>query len=74
MLVWVEGRGGGFDPFSTLYEEMKGNGQVLVDTDLPSFVLEDFVRTVVCALVVLLMAWEKEMMEEVDRVALLRTL
>ena len=66
MVVWVEERGGGFDPLSTLYQGMKGNGRVLVDTDLPSLVLEDFVQRVVYALVVLLMAWEKEMMEGVD--------
>jgi hypothetical protein len=35
---------------------MKGNGRALVDTDLLGFMLEDFIRRVVCALVVLLIA------------------
>jgi len=60
------GEGWDFNPFSTLYQEMKGNGRAQVDTDLLSFMLEDFIRRVVCALVVLLIAWEKEIMEGVD--------
>lgn len=61
-----QGEGWVYNPFSTLYQEMKGNGRALVDIDLPGFALEDFVRRVVCALVVLLVAWEKEIMEEAD--------
>lgn len=60
------GEGWDFNPFSTLYQEMKGSGRTLVDTDLLGFLLEDFTQRVVCALVVLLIVWEKEIMEKVD--------
>lgn len=66
MLAWVEVMEGGFDPLTTLYQEIKGNRRILVEADLPRTVLEDFVRKVVCVLVVLAAGWEEGMIEGVD--------